>query len=207
VVQFRKSKKFGLFRIGVSQRGISTSVGAGPLRISKGADGKVRRTIRIPGTGIYDTRVIGGQSARRTTTANEPNSVSGPSTQPGWYTDPSGQAVRRYFDGHQWTSAIEPIPSALTNHQCPDGVDEKQTAIAVLRSWRLVTAYMREDTVDAQRIITELEGCATCLILTVNFLAGASAGAFLRIADDDRAKGIAMAEQQLAEFIVAAAGS
>ena len=62
MVQYRKSKKVGPFRLTVSQRGISTSVGAGPLRISRGADGKVRRTVRVPGTGIYDTKVVGGQS-------------------------------------------------------------------------------------------------------------------------------------------------
>jgi hypothetical protein len=44
--------------LAVTARGLSTSVGAGPLRLSRGADGKVRRTIRVPGTGIYDTNVI-----------------------------------------------------------------------------------------------------------------------------------------------------
>ena len=62
MVKYRKSKKAGPFRFTVSQRGISTSVGYGPLRISHGADGKTRRTVRVPGTGIYDTKVVGGQS-------------------------------------------------------------------------------------------------------------------------------------------------
>jgi hypothetical protein len=61
MVQYRKSKKVGPFRLTVSQRGISTSVGDGPLRVSRGADGKVRRTVRVPGTGIYDTQIVGGQ--------------------------------------------------------------------------------------------------------------------------------------------------
>jgi hypothetical protein len=204
MVQFRKSKKIGPFRVGVSQRGISTSVGAGPFRISKGADGKVRRTIRIPGTGIYDTRVVGGQSARPAPMAHEQRAKSTRSPQPGWYTDPTGQSDRRYWDGNQWTSAVDPLSPVLRAHQCPDGADERQTAIAVLRGWRLVTTYMKEDTAAAQRIIAELDGCTTCLVVTINFLAGASAGAFLRLADDDRAQGIAMAEQQLAQFILAA---
>jgi hypothetical protein len=69
VASYRRSKKVGPLRFTVSQRGISTSIGGGPLRITYGADGKVRRTIRAPGTGFYDTRVIGGKtsSPRRST--------------------------------------------------------------------------------------------------------------------------------------------
>ena len=58
MVRYRKSKNIGPFRIALTQQGVSTSVRARRFRISKGADGKVRRTIRIPGTGIYDTKVI-----------------------------------------------------------------------------------------------------------------------------------------------------
>jgi hypothetical protein len=61
-MSYRRSKKVGPLRFTVSQRGISTSIGGGPLRFSYGADGKVRRTIRAPGTGFYDTRVIGGKT-------------------------------------------------------------------------------------------------------------------------------------------------
>lgn len=69
MVQFRKRNKAGPFQFTVSQRGISTSIGAGPLRFSLGADGKVRRTARIPGAGIYDTEVVGGR-----TVSSAPNS-------------------------------------------------------------------------------------------------------------------------------------
>lgn len=65
MVQFRKSKSFGPFRITATKRGISTSFGAGPIRLSRGADGKTRRTIRAPGTGIFDTKVIGGKAKKR----------------------------------------------------------------------------------------------------------------------------------------------
>jgi hypothetical protein len=57
-VQFRKSKTFGGLRIIASKRGIGVSVGKGPLPVGIGADGKVRRTVRVPGTGVYDTKVI-----------------------------------------------------------------------------------------------------------------------------------------------------
>ena len=55
---FRKSKTSGPFRFTFGKRGVSTSVGFGPFRISLGADKKIRRTIRVPGTGIYETKVV-----------------------------------------------------------------------------------------------------------------------------------------------------
>jgi hypothetical protein len=64
VVQFRKSKKSGPFRSTLSQKGLSTSVGGGPFRLSLGADGRARRTIRVPGAGLYDTKTIGGGRRR-----------------------------------------------------------------------------------------------------------------------------------------------
>jgi len=70
VAQFRKSKKVGPFRFTLTHRGISTSAGVGPVRVSRGSDGKYRRTIRAPGgIGLYDTKVIGaagkGSKAQR----------------------------------------------------------------------------------------------------------------------------------------------
>ena len=68
MVSFRKSKKVGPFRFGVSKRGVSGSVGVPGFRVSKGADGKVRRTVGIPGAGIYDTKVVGGTKAKEPAT-------------------------------------------------------------------------------------------------------------------------------------------
>ncbi|WP_064931085.1 DUF4236 domain-containing protein [Mycolicibacterium peregrinum] len=65
MVQFRKSKKSGPFRFTLSQRGLSSSVGGGPFRLSLGADGRARRTVRVPGVGLYDTKTIGGGRGRR----------------------------------------------------------------------------------------------------------------------------------------------
>jgi hypothetical protein len=86
MVQFRKSKKVGPFRFTLTKRGFSTSAGAGPLRISKGADGKLRRTLRVPGVGLYDTKVIGRprpraskpQAADASATASSTESLPGP---------------------------------------------------------------------------------------------------------------------------------
>jgi hypothetical protein len=77
MVRYRTSKKVGPFRLTVSQRGISSSVGAGPLRVSRGADGKVRRTVRVPGTGIYDTKVVGTTRRARPAAAAQPQAAQG----------------------------------------------------------------------------------------------------------------------------------
>lgn len=58
MVKFRRAKKFGPARITISNRGLGISAGSGPVRVGLGADGKVRRTVRIPGTGISSTKVI-----------------------------------------------------------------------------------------------------------------------------------------------------
>ncbi|EHB48639.1 hypothetical protein MycrhDRAFT_5480 [Mycolicibacterium rhodesiae JS60] len=64
-MQFRKTKKIGPFQFTLSQRGIAISAGAGPLRISRGADGTIRRTVRLPGAGLWDTKVLRPGRRRR----------------------------------------------------------------------------------------------------------------------------------------------
>lgn len=58
--QWRKSKSLlgGLVRVGLSRRGAGISVGVPSLRWSWGADGKRRRTISVPGTGLRKTETL-----------------------------------------------------------------------------------------------------------------------------------------------------
>jgi hypothetical protein len=46
---FRKSLGLlgGLVRLTATKRGVSTSVGRGPLRVGRGADGRYRATVRV----------------------------------------------------------------------------------------------------------------------------------------------------------------
>ena len=71
MVQYRKSKNVGPLRFTASKRGVSTSVGYGPFRVTRRADGRYQRTARLPGTGIRDTRVIGSQ--RQAPASAQPN--------------------------------------------------------------------------------------------------------------------------------------
>ena len=55
--QFRKSKRLGPLRLSLSRRGVGVSIGFGPFRFSRGADGKLRRTTRLGP--LYKTDRIG----------------------------------------------------------------------------------------------------------------------------------------------------
>jgi hypothetical protein len=56
-VRFRRSITRGPLRVTIGRSGVSVSVGIGPLRISRGADGVWRRTIRVA-PGVWDTKRI-----------------------------------------------------------------------------------------------------------------------------------------------------
>jgi len=62
---FRRSINFGPLRLNLGKRGIGTSVGAGPFRIGRSADGRTYRTFRIPGTGILYRDSSGSGGGRR----------------------------------------------------------------------------------------------------------------------------------------------
>lgn len=60
-LRFRKSFKLGPIRYTISKSGISTSIGTKGYRVTKRADGKIQRTVSIPGTGISHVSVSSGQ--------------------------------------------------------------------------------------------------------------------------------------------------
>jgi len=71
----RRSKTFGPVRVTVSKRGVSTSIGKGPVRITKRSDGKVSSTVRIPGAGISYVSTSGSSRKRpigRSSQSNAP---------------------------------------------------------------------------------------------------------------------------------------
>lgn len=115
MVGFRKSKKVGPFRFTLSKRGISTSAGAGPLRVGRGADGKYRRTWRLPGTGLYDTKVIGGGQQQP---HSHPAAAASSAPGAGWYPDPAGGGSR-YWDGVMWHDAVPAAAGRPTGGKPP----------------------------------------------------------------------------------------
>jgi hypothetical protein len=89
-------------RINLSRRGIGYSVGPRGLTIGRAADGTYRSTVTVPGTGLYNTSVLGSRKKRVamphgshqaqlswTSPANWPRPPAGWSPPPGWRPDPS----------------------------------------------------------------------------------------------------------------------
>lgn len=60
MVTFRKSKTIAGIRWTITPRGVSGSAGPKGARVSANSRGEVRRTLSIPGSGIYDTKRIDG---------------------------------------------------------------------------------------------------------------------------------------------------
>jgi hypothetical protein len=56
--RFRRSAKFGPFRLTATTSGLAASVGAPGARVSVNTKGQVRRTVGIPGSGLYDTELV-----------------------------------------------------------------------------------------------------------------------------------------------------
>lgn len=63
--RFRKSKKIGPVNLNLSNSGVGASVGVKGYRVTKTANGRVRRTASIPGTGISYVTESGGKSAAK----------------------------------------------------------------------------------------------------------------------------------------------
>ena len=78
--RFRRSTKIGPFRLTATQRGFSTSVGVPGARIGINTKGQVRATGGIPGTGIYDTEVIGHVGAAKETQKRVSRDYTAPGT-------------------------------------------------------------------------------------------------------------------------------
>jgi hypothetical protein len=87
--------------------------------------------VRLPGTGIYDTKVISRKRANRQRASRiAPSSdhrLDGPPPA-GWFPDPHGGAFRRYWDGRAWTQATdEPAHANHTDFGSPTD-DVSQTS-------------------------------------------------------------------------------
>ena len=73
--RFKKSIKAGPFRVNLSKSGIGYSVGVKGFRVTKKANGGVRTTTSVPGTGISYTKDYGkGQKQASTKSSNVNNS-------------------------------------------------------------------------------------------------------------------------------------
>ena len=67
--RFRKSVKVGPFRINLSKSGVGYSYGVKGYRVTKGSNGRTRKTMSIPGTGIsYVTESVRSKKSKSDST-------------------------------------------------------------------------------------------------------------------------------------------
>lgn len=69
--RFRKSVNFGPLRVNLSKSGVGYSVGGKGFRVTKKANGGIRTTASIPGTGISYVKETSGHSRANTTQPNQ----------------------------------------------------------------------------------------------------------------------------------------
>ncbi len=94
----------------VSPRGVSTSVGVKGVRVTRGADGRVTRTLTAPGTGISHTKTLRSASGGRGLPAESQQRESRPAPQsaaPGLMAPKWQKALHKAL-------VAKPDPEALT---------------------------------------------------------------------------------------------
>lgn len=130
-MQFRKSKKIGPVRLTASKSGVGISAGTGPVRVSRGADGKTRRTVSAPGTGLRKTDVIGGSGGHPT--ARRPSNELRPDIQAA-----QSRAVSNFGGGRDYKD-IEAhlLADEMVELTCPSVCARKQ-GLLVLTDRRLL---------------------------------------------------------------------
>lgn len=71
-IRYRKSKKIGPVRITASKSGLSASIGVKGLRVTKLANGRVRTTASIPGTGISYVKDMSSKKEAKSVNSTKP---------------------------------------------------------------------------------------------------------------------------------------
>lgn len=85
-LRFRRSAKFGPFRLTATKSGLAASVGAPGARVSVNTKGQVRRTVGIPGSGLYDTELVNprGPRAAQAPADSRPSRAESPLEHRSW---------------------------------------------------------------------------------------------------------------------------
>ena len=106
----RKSLKIAPgVRMSFSKSGIGMSAGVKGYRVSKGADGRVRRTASIPGTGIRHTATSGGGRASSSSASRAPVAPPAPTPRKPGLMAPKGEKLLYKAVQTQDIDAIEGV--------------------------------------------------------------------------------------------------
>ena len=76
---FRRSIRFGPFRLNLSKKGVGASVGIPSVRVGQDASGRRYSQVSIPGTGIYRRDYASVKVAGNTASAPQPQTIQPPS--------------------------------------------------------------------------------------------------------------------------------
>ncbi len=115
---FRKSMKVAPgVRINLSRRGVGYSIGPRGLKLSRGADGKYRRTVSIPGTGLYNTTVVSDSEKGSLMSAHVPDAAD--EQPPGASVDAGGPL--RWMRRHPKTSVAGALLALIVIGSAGDG--------------------------------------------------------------------------------------
>ena len=91
-LRFRRSVGFGPFRLTATKRGVSGSIGVRGARVGINSKGQVRRTKGIPGSGLYDTEVIGHVGGKASSSTHSAVTAA-KSDHPGLVIEPGARNV------------------------------------------------------------------------------------------------------------------
>ena len=125
----RRSKMFGPFRITATKSGLGISAGGPFGRMSVNTRGEVRKTVRVPGVGIYKTEKVAQLGEPHPPHVglppvdpphvdhprpvaevehSHPAAMAAPAPPAAWYPDPRDERSWRWWDGTDWTAHTAP---------------------------------------------------------------------------------------------------
>ena len=138
---FQARKSFKVMpgvRMTVSKGGLSTSVGVKGARVTRGASGRVTRSVGIPGSGVYHTKSLGSGTSRSRKpmpTATEPPKPG--FTSPKWEKELYKAVTEQLFDEFPRIASAHPeagfIASALEGLTSAAGGGRNDRALTVLQ--------------------------------------------------------------------------
>lgn len=144
-LRFRKSINLGSgFKVNLSGSGVGFSWGVPGFRVSKGADGKVRQTVSLPGTGLSYQTTLGGKkksSSKSSSTKSTAKKAVGTLAAAG-----AAAAVGAAVKGAKKSTKSAEKPSAKsTAKSAPAVAEAEQTQGLVLTREILKSIYSTSD--------------------------------------------------------------
>jgi tetratricopeptide (TPR) repeat protein len=193
-VGFRARKSFKIapgVRMTVTPRGVSTSAGVKGARVTRGADGRVTRTLSAPGTGISHTKTLRSATPRGASSSQAPTRTA-PSATPGFMAPKWEKALHKAL-------VSKPDPQALT----AVGEAHVEARLHAATYGAFMDALPRSDYERARQLLTwafhhnfdpATDPFCTKYVPTATVTIGVAEGVEVQVPLDREAIGLALAE-------------